>query len=157
MDSLPRCAPARPRDTQRARLYRAEHEVFGVPPESKWPCLKFPAVKQFVHAMLGEPWFQAEFGVFPEVRIKDGRGTRHAYSAYDLKRQAVLFSFPRWARSAPVLLHEIAHPASLHRHGMVAAHGPEFAATYLCLVRHHLGAEPHDRLIEAFTRHRVRY
>lgn len=131
--------------------------MFGVPPESKWPCLKFPAVKQFVHAMLGEPWFQAEFGVFSEVRIKDGRGTRHAYSAYDLKRRSVLFSFPRWARSAPVLLHEIAHPASLHRHGMVAAHGPEFAATYLCLVRHHLGAESHDRLIEVFTRHHVRY
>lgn len=147
----------RPRDSQRARLYRAEHEVFGVPPESKWPCLKFSAVKHFVHAVLDEPWFQSEFGVFPEVRIKDGRGTRHAYSAYDLKRQGVLFSFPRWARSAPVLVHEIAHAASLHRHGLIAAHGPEFTATYLCLVRRHLGAEAHSSLIEAFVKHRVRH
>jgi len=138
-------------------LYRAEHEVFGVPPQSVWPYLAFPAVERFVHSVIAEPWFRDEFGDLPGIRIKDGRGTRHAYSAYDMKRQGVLFSFPRWARSAPVLLHEIGHAASLRSHGIIAAHGPEFAAAYLCLVHRHLGTEPHDRLIEAFTKHRVRY
>lgn len=131
--------------------------MFGVPPESTWPCLTLPAVKRFVHGVLAEPWFEQEFGTLPEVRIKDGRGTRHAYSAYDPKRRSVLFSFPRWARSTPVLLHEIGHAASLRRHGLIAAHGPEFAAVYLHLIKHHLGADAHARLSEAFAKHRVRH
>jgi len=149
--------PARPRDNQRARLYRAEHEAFGVPPHSAWPCLTLPAVRHYVYDVLAAVWFRDEFGIFPEVRIKDGRGTRHAYSAYDLERHSVLFSFPRWARSTPVLLHEIGHAASLHRYGMVAAHGPEFAAVYLRLVQHYLGIGAHTRLNAAFMKHRVRH
>lgn len=90
------------------------------------------------------------------VRVKDGRGTRHAYSAYDPRRHGVLFSFPRWSRSLPVVIHELAHPASLRRHGMIAAHGPEFAAAYLCLVDRHLGGAACASLEAAFERHRVR-
>lgn len=148
--------PERPRDSQRARLYRAEHEAFGKPPHSDWPCLTLPAVTSFVRAVITESWFRTEFGIISEVRIKDGRGTRHAYSAYDLERRDVLFSFPRWARSQPVLLHEIGHAASLCRYGLVAAHGPEFAVAYLSLVQRHLGEGAHDRLLAAFAHHRVR-
>lgn len=105
---------------------------------------------------IADPWFGDTFGRLGPVRVKDGRGTRHAYSAYDTRRHGVLFSFPRWSRTLPVLLHEIAHPASLRRHGMVAAHGPEFAAAYLCLVERHLGAAARDCLGAAFARQRVR-
>ena len=145
-----------PRDSQRARLYRAEHEVFGVPPHSVWPHLTLPAAEHFVHAVLAESWFREAFGAVADVRIKDGRGTRHAYSAYDSKRHSVLFSFPRWARSAPVLLHEIGHAANLRRHGVVAAHGPEFAAVYLRLVQRHLGTDAHVSLRDAFAKHKVK-
>lgn len=131
--------------------------MFGVPPGSKWPCLRLPVVENFVYAVLDEPWFQNEFGVFREVRIKDGRGTRHAYSAYDSKHHSVLFSLPRWARSLPVLLHEIGHAASLRRHGLIAAHGPEFAAVYLRLIKRHLGVDAHTRLSAAFAKHSVRH
>lgn len=148
--------PQRPRDSQRARVYRAEREAFDVYSEST-PRLEFRAVERFVTDVIVESWFADTFGTLGALRIKDGRGTRHAYSAYDQRRHGVLFSFPRWSRSLPVLLHEIAHPASLRRHGLVAAHGPEFAAAYLCLVERHIGKEAHRRLGEAFTRHRVRY
>lgn len=147
--------PQRPRDSQRARVYRAEREAFDVYSEAT-PRLDFAAVERFVIRVIGEPWFADTFGTLGAVRIKDGRGTRHAYSAYDQRRHGVLFSFPRWSRSVPVLLHEIAHPASLRRHGLVAAHGPEFAAAYLALIARHAGDEAHARLREAFTRHRVR-
>lgn len=148
--------PERPRDTQRARLYRAEREAFDVYSEQV-PRLELPAVERFVTRVVGEAWFAETFGTLGTVRIKDGRGTRHAYSAYDQHRHGVLFSFPRWSRSVPVVLHEIAHPASLRRHGLVAAHGPEFAATYLALVARHLGQDAHARLEETFAKHRVRY
>ncbi len=147
--------PQRPRDSQRARLYRAEREAFDVYSEAT-PRLDFAAVERFVSGVIGEPWFAETFGTLGAVRIKDGRGTRHAYSAYDQRRHGVLFSFPRWSRSVPVLLHEIAHPASLRRHGLVAAHGPEFAAAYLALIARHVGDEDRARLAEAFARHRVR-
>ena len=148
--------PKRPRDNQRARLYRAEREAFDVYSEAT-PRLDFAAVERFVARVVGEPWFADRFGTLGAVRIKDGRGTRHAYSAYDQRRHGVLFSFPRWSRSVPVLLHEIAHPASMRRHGLIAAHGPEFAAAYLALVARHLGEESHARLDAAFAKHRVRY
>lgn len=148
--------PLRPRDSQRARVYRAEREAFDVYSE-KTPRLELAAVERFVTRVVAEPWFVDTFGALGTVRIKDGRGTRHAYSAYDQRRHGVLFSFPRWSRSLPVLLHEVAHPASLRRHGLVAAHGPEFASAYLALVARHLGDEAHARLGAAFARHRVRY
>jgi len=148
--------PERPRDSQRARVYRAEREAFDVYSDST-PRLDFAAVERFVAGVIAESWFTDTFGMLGAVRIKDGRGTRHAYSAYDQRRHSVLFSFPRWSRSLPVLLHEIAHPASLRRHGLVAAHGPEFAAAYLCLVERHLGAAAWERLQAAFADNRVRY
>ncbi len=153
---LARREAKRPRDNQRARVYRAEREAFDVYSDST-PRLDFAAVERFVQGVIAEPWFLDTFGALGAVRIKDGRGTRHAYSAYDPRRRGVLFSFPRWSRSLPVLLHEIAHPASLRRHGLVAAHGPEFAAAYLSLVERHIGTEAHERLHEAFTRHRVHH
>ena len=148
--------PARPRDSQRIRVYRAEREAFGLHAGDAWPRLELAAVERFVTGVLAEPWFVDTFGALGVVRIKDGRGTRHAYSAYDPGRHGVLFSFPRWSRSVPVLLHEIAHPASLRKHGTVAAHGPEFTAAYLSLVERHLDAAARARLAGAFARHRVR-
>lgn len=150
-------SPSRPRDSQRARVYRAEREAFGPFENAAWPRLELGAVERFVTGAVAEPWFAETFGVLRQVRIKDGRGTRHAYSAYDPRKHGVLFSFPRWSRSLPVLIHEIAHPASLRRHGIVAAHGPEFAAAYLCLVERHIGYAACKRLGGAFARHRVRH
>ncbi len=67
----------------------------------------------------------------------------------------MVFSFPRWARTKPVLLHELSHAASLQRYGLVAAHGAEFAATYLRLVSRHLGLAAHEKLRDSFVVHRV--
>ena len=145
-----------PRDSQRARLYAAERAAFA----DEYRVLRLetlPAVRAFVDEMLADPRFQAVYGRFPSVRLKDGRGTRHAYAAYDRKTRAVLFSFPRWSRTRPIVVHELAHVASLYRHGRIAPHGPEFAAVYVDLVERHLGRTAGARLQGMFREHRVQF
>lgn len=146
-----------PRDSQRSRLYRAEVDAFGPGPLQAWRLGSVPAVEAFVRDVLGEDWFRLRFGPFSRVAVKDGRGTRHAYSAYEPARRRVVLSFPRWARAKPVVLHELGHAASLSRYGVVAAHGPEFAAVLLALVARHLGTAAQLRLRDAFDARRVNY
>ncbi|MGH8226108.1 MAG: hypothetical protein ACRER1_08165 [Gammaproteobacteria bacterium] len=146
-----------PRDSQRARVYRAETQAFGAARANAGTCASIAVVRDYLHGVLADDWFRTEYGDFAYVKIKDGRGTRHAYSAYEAKARGVVFSFPRWARTKPVMLHELSHAASLRRYGAVAAHGPEFAATYLRLVSRHLGSAAHEKLREAFVVHRVSF
>lgn len=152
-----RAAAKLPRDGQRARLYRAETDAFAAHPEPAWRLPSVTAVEAFVRDVLDEDWFRVRFGTFSRVTVKDGRGTRHAYSAYEPVRRSVALSFPRWARTKPVVLHELGHAASLRRHGVIAAHGPEFAAVYLQLVARHLGPAAGVHLRRAFDAHRVRH
>ncbi len=145
-----------PRDSQRARLYAAERVAF----EAEYRVLRLetlPAVRAFLDGVLADSRFRAVYGHFSSVRLKDGRGTRHAYAAYDQETRAVLFSLPRWSRTRPIVLHELAHVASLHRHGRIAPHGPEFAAVYIELVERHLGRIAALRLKRLFRVHRVRF
>jgi len=147
----------RPRDSQRARLYAAERTAFGDPRACPARLATLRELCAYVDQTLGDAWFEAEFGRFASVRVKDGRGTRHAYSAYDLRSRALLLSFPRWARTRPVVLHELGHAASARRHGVIAAHGPEFAGVFLGLVRRFLGPDAAGRLAAAYRSHRVRF
>jgi putative metallohydrolase (TIGR04338 family) len=62
-------------------------------------------------------------------------------------------ALPRWGRSERVILHELAHHATPR---YCAAHGPEYARTFLDLVRHFMGREVAQQLEEAFESHRVK-
>jgi Spy/CpxP family protein refolding chaperone len=71
----------------------------------------------------------------------------------------MLIKMPTWSRSKAVIIHEIAHHCADEAYGVsdVAAHGWQFAATFLELATHELGAESGDALKKSFKEHRVRY
>jgi putative metallohydrolase (TIGR04338 family) len=87
------------------------------------------------------------------VRVKDGRGTRIARGGWGTGRPTV--NLPRWARTRLVILHELAHVLTSRPGREVAAHGPEFAKTYLELVRR-FEPELAPRLRAEFKAGRVR-
>ena len=62
-------------------------------------------------------------------RVTDGRGRRHACGSREVVK------LPRWARTAPIVLHECAH-------GLAAdQHGPRFVAAYVALLERFLGMD----------------
>lgn len=140
MSALP--SPARPRDSQRARLYRAESEVD--------PGRRLPTVERLqghADALVQADWFALRWpGRTFEVR--PGFGHRKATATAD-----GVLQMPRWARTELVLLHEVAHcitPPTF------ASHGPEYAGVLICLVRRSMGPATAQALEDAFDRHRVR-
>ncbi len=133
----------RPRDSQRARLYRAEEEVHAG--------RRLPTVAQlqaYVDGVAGSDWFLARWGVRP-FEVRPGYGHRRATADVN-----GVLQLPRWARSEVVVLHEMAHcltPVAF------AAHGPEYAGVLLALVRRAVDPGRAQSLEDAFARHRVRW
>lgn len=82
-------------------------------------------------------------------QVTPGKGARWATA-----RSNGVINLPRWARSRPVILHEIAH--HLSREPQYASHGPEFAREYVDLVRLMLGPIAARRLLDAFRAERVK-
>lgn len=62
--------------------------------------------------------------------VTDGRGTRRAHG------NAQCINLPQWARSTPIVLHELAHCIlnGKMRSGTYAGHGPEFMRLFLDLL-----------------------
>jgi putative metallohydrolase (TIGR04338 family) len=133
----------RPRDSQRARLYRAEDEV-GVGRRLS----TVPLLQAYVDALAATSWFEARWGS-RTFDVRPGHGHRRATAA----RDGVL-QMPRWARTEVVVLHEVAHcltPVEF------PAHGPEYAGVLLSLVRRAIDPGTGQRLEDAFGRHGVRW
>lgn len=120
---------ARPRDFQRARLYRWEAE--HVLPRLAAP-LSLEACRRLIEAAYR--WREAP-GADPgwaPPELTDGRGRRHACGS-----RAVI-KLPRWARTRAIVLHECAH-------GMADdQHGPRFVAVYVALLERFGGLDPAD-------------
>jgi putative metallohydrolase (TIGR04338 family) len=136
-------AAPRPRDSQRARLYRAEDEVG---PGRRLPTVE--ALQAYVDGLVAAEWFSARWGD-RWFEVRPGYGHRRATA----DERGVL-QLPRWARSELVVLHEVAHclvPTSF------ASHGAEYAGVLLSLVRRQLSAGVAQALEDAFQRHRVRW
>ncbi len=132
------------RDTQRAKLYRAEdalrRAIGDVAIRDKI------AAWAFIEKVERDAWFRRRFGR-RQFRVLDGRGTSSAWSC------GSTLNLPRWSRTPVIMLHEVAHCVAPHG----CRHGWEFAAVYLKLVRHFLGREVHDKLRASFRERRVRY
>ena len=136
-------AASRPRDSQRARLYRAEEEVGAGRP---LPTVEL--LQAYVDDLGGTDWFRARWGD-RAFEVRPGHGHRRATA----DRDGVL-QMPRWARTELVLLHEVAHcltPTTF------AAHGAEYAGVLLSLVRRAVDPGAAQRLEDAFGRNRVRW
>lgn len=156
--------PARPRDSQRARLYAAERTAFmrdSACPHAAFGWLpRLEQVRAFVTAVATHPRVTARYphavapglSILDGLEVRDGRGRRSA-AAY-LKMHAI--AVPTALRMRWVVLHELSHVVTRGVEGdNVAAHGPEFAGHYLVLVQLVFGDAAADRLHAAFRDHRV--
>jgi len=133
----------RPRDSQRARLYRAEGEVDA---GRRLPTVE--RMQAWVDGLVATGWFVARWGA-RSFEVRPGFGHRRATA----DENGVL-QMPKWARSELVLLHEVAHcltPVTF------AGHGPEYAGVLLTLARRGMGPGTAQLLEDAFARERVRW
>lgn len=107
------------RDYQRAKVYRWEHSEWWwadhIRTPGKEPVLSLLEMERLAKEITGV-----------HCRVKDGRGRRNAGGSYDSRT----IWMPRWARTMPVLCHELAHAHSPPTDG--GWHGPWFVAKY-CL------------------------
>ncbi len=132
----------RPRDSQRARLYRAEFEV---PPGKRLTTVE--KLQAYVDALVRADWFAARW---PDRSFEVRPGFGHRRATADLNG---VLQMPKWARTEMVLLHEVAHCLTPW---IYASHGPEYAGVLLSLVRRSMGPATGQALEDAFDRHRVR-
>ena len=133
----------RPRDSQRARLYRAES---GVGAGRKIPTVE--RMQAWVDGLAATDWFVDRWGA-RAFDVRPGYGHRRATA----DEHGVL-QMPRWARTELVLLHEVAHCLAPRT---CAAHGPEYAGVLLALARRGMGPATAQALEDAFARERVRW
>ena len=133
----------RPRDSQRARLYRAEGEV-----DAGRRLPDVARMQAYVDALASADWFLARWGT-RTFDVRPGFGHRRATA----DGEGVL-QMPRWARTELVLLHEVAHCLTPRA---CAAHGPEYAGVLLALARRGMGPATAQALEDAFARQRVRW
>ena len=136
-------ANGRPRDSQRARLYRAEG---GVDTGRRLPTVA--KMQAYVEEIVGADWFLARWGE-RAFEVRPGYGHRRATA----DEHGVL-QMPKWARTELVLLHEVAHCLTPRS---VASHGPEYAGVLLALARRAMSPGTAQALEDAFTRERVRW
>jgi putative metallohydrolase (TIGR04338 family) len=133
----------RPRDSQRARLYRAE---FAVHHGRRLATVE--RMQAWVDGLCAMEWFVARWGS-RSFDVRPGFGHRRATA----DENGVL-QMPKWARTELVLLHEVAHCLTP---STCASHGPEYAGVLLALARRGMGPGTAQRLEDAFASERVRW
>jgi hypothetical protein len=130
------------RDTQRQRVYNAEHSIRKDPIGTG----SMDEVTAFTAQVVGSSWWRKR-STTRVVQVKDGRGRVNA-CAY-----GNTIKLPRWARSKMVVLHELAH---ILQSGD-APHGREFAAAMIALVDRFGDPGDGELLRAAFAEKRVRW
>ena len=137
---------ARSRDSQRARVYRAERVIHSTEAEPRYTMTKTRAyVRRVEKSAL---W--AEMRRYrAAVDIGDGRGRSNAAAFAGLN----YITLPIWSRQPAVILHELAH---LTVSTTAAGHGPEFAQAHLKLVSRFMGAPAAKRLRDSYRANGVK-
>jgi putative metallohydrolase (TIGR04338 family) len=136
-------SPTRPRDSQRARLYRAETAVDS---GRRLPTVE--RMQAYVDRLCEADWFLARWGA-RTIEVRPGFGHRRATA----DSEGVL-QMPKWARTELVLLHEVAHCLTP---STCAGHGPEYAGVLLALARRAMSPATAQALEDAFAREKVRW
>ena len=158
----------RPRDSQRKKVYVAERVAFeklelfasrypgGF--SGDWKPLddnSIQGTRRYVRQVIGSKrWatlvhrydYPYENSV---IKVKDGRGCTFARGG---SRGVTL---PVWARSKPIVLHELAHTLTFHEK-QVGPHGWLFCRAFLDLVGTFIGADAKKELKASFRAHKVR-
>jgi hypothetical protein len=109
----------RPRDFQRARVYRWEAEHVFPHAGERLSLDQCRALVDQAYRWREKPGSDPSW---QPPRVTDGRGRRHACGSREV------IKLPRWARTRAIVLHECAH-------GMADdQHGPKFVAVYVELL-----------------------
>ena len=114
----------KPRDSQRSRVYRAEHRVAQRLNEPNLGSVE--ETQEFVDTIVGSSWWRIAAPHRPTVLVADGRGRRSGGSVGGEIR------LPRLYRTPLIVFHELAHEWVMCP--VRAPHGPEFARAFLALV-----------------------
>ena len=166
------------RDSQRQRLYDAEHQVrrqlelaaagartvtvgsstIVLPLEVRFGSMN--AVQRYSNGVRATDAFQERFprAAATPLRLRVRRGDRHAhYEAPD----TIALNDPQhgsaWALRELVVLHEIAHHAAHHDLPPEPAHGAGYAGAFLRVVTDTMGPETGLLLTSAFADHGVAF
>ncbi|PXX65526.1 putative metallohydrolase (TIGR04338 family) [Nocardia tenerifensis] len=150
------------RDTQRAKVYDAEHLVRGMfdradehgartvelygshltlPIERRFASVD--SVQSYTDKVLGLNWVRAQWvraGTAVRVRSRAGAAAAHYEAAGAVLAVPLHTGGTAWALRELVVLHELAHHLEPDPDS-VAAHGPEFCNRYLELVDGVIGPE----------------
>lgn len=142
--------PRRPRDAQRARVYRAESAV-GVS-----PLAGLDACRTFAERVVGSLWWAVRFpacdlGGLP--RFRPGNGARQAFFRDEPTGPTI--TLPRRYRAKGVVLHELVHWALWSDPGL-PHHGTTFARVLVDATAEFAGPERAAELAVAFTDSGVR-
>jgi len=147
---------ARPRDSQRSRMYASEYECYGW---SKMEFQSMPELEEYLWSVLENRHVLSKYKMARDIvagtqklKVSAGQGHRRALVRFELAHISV--TFPRKTRCKWVVLHEIAHMLTPRE---AAAHGREFARTYLHLVKLFLGRETEKKLKTAMKKHKCKY
>ena len=141
----------RPRDAQRARVYRAETPM----PSSPLPGLD--ACATFADRVVGTLWWQSRFperGLDTIPRLRPGNGARQAFFREELN-DGYSITLPRRYRTKGIVLHELVHWA-LDDQRDLPPHGRTFARVLLDTTTEFCGEERAAVLEAAFRQERVR-
>src|SRR5262249_7554376 len=140
--------PSRPRDSQRARVYRAER---GLPEGRRLPTLA--DVQRYVDRVTASALWRRLAPDRPRVEVRDGRGRRRAGSYIGLAEIRAARG-PRLGRHA---LRELAHRlADATGAPAEPAHGWRFAGALLLLIEAFQSLEAADALRAAYAAEGVR-
>lgn len=146
----------RPRDSQKSRLYAAEYECYG------WAKMEFqsmPELEEYLWSVLENRHVLSKYKMARDIvagtqklKVSAGQGHRRALVRFELAHISV--TFPRKTRCKWIVLHEIAHMLTPRE---AAAHGREFARTYLHLVKLFLGKDTEKKLKAGMKKHKCKY
>lgn len=140
---------ARPRDSQRSKVYKTEDAFFRKHPEvhAFIGDGSIEAVQEWLDEILRQPWFLRRFGKLLRTKVVPGNGSAAWYRGK--------IKLTRYGRRPWYVLHELAHVVASP--DWMPAHGPAFAEAYLWLVANVLGHRYAIGLTEAFDEAGVKY
>ena len=131
------------RDFQRKRVYDSELEC------SFWDNVSILPLEEIEKLILDiSIWADIEK---PELSVQGHEDMPVAYAT----PTEIVLPFPI-TQSKPFICHEMSHVIN-YQLGPADHHGPNFAKTYLEVVRNFIGKEAYDELKRAFDHLRVRY
>lgn len=137
------------RDSQRNKLYSAEHDSFYVHTQD------FGTIRhaqKYSNSITGSRWWRG-LGGPTFVLIKEARSDSGYSTAWGNRNEIRL---ARRHQQKWVLIHELAHIAMWHLAKNQPAHGAEYALIYRRLVEEFLGDDARKKLSNAYEQHGVK-